>query len=95
MATRPHNAALVAMIAEPLWRRRGVYVRASQMTDPKATTFRFAAIEQLCRQGLAFVRQRTDPHRNEATLTRAGREAVARILSRQADALADNEPVPA
>lgn len=88
MATRPHNAALVAMIAEPLWRRHGVYVRSSQMADPAAAGFSFVAIERLCSQGLVSIRPRANPRRIEATLTRDGRYAAASILGRQADALA-------
>lgn len=93
MKSRPHHhAALVAMITEPLWRRRGVYVRSSQMADPKAATFRFAAIGELCDRGLVSVQPRANPYRVEATLTRDGRAAAAHILSRQAEALA-GEPV--
>lgn len=98
--TRPRHEhdALIAMAAEPLRRRRGVYVRSSQIADRKAQTFRFAAIERLCARGEARVQPRVNPRRIEATLTVEGRATVARILSRQAEALlaaADAELGPA
>jgi hypothetical protein len=81
-------AALVALAGEPLLRRRGVYVRQSEIARADAAPFTGRAIDALFRCGLVSIRPRATPRRIEVLLTREGRERAAAAIGARADVLA-------
>jgi hypothetical protein len=76
--------ALVVLTLEPLWRRHGAYVPASQFDATDAARY---SLEQLMRRGLVLVRSRHNPRRYEARLTREGRLHAAAVLAASAEQL--------
>lgn len=78
---------LAALTIEPLWKRRGDFIRSSEVQAPGATAFNGMTIALLHQHRLVSVRVRRNPRRIEANLTAAGRRRAAAILAARAEIL--------
>lgn len=90
----PHaEEALMTLTVEPMWRRRGFYVRASEADSFGAEKFPAAMIRLLMLRRYVSIRSRLNPRRVEATLSDEGKRLAAYLLAQAAD-LIDVEPDP-